>query len=197
MGKHYSALLETHLTDFGPGGAMWRGVHGVVADLPQGILLRLADDAADTVLIKCGLRTEETLQSFLRQIGEIIGPRIRENDLAFFRTLVRILKARSEGPKGKEWLAVLKLTRKELGISARSGRGRKPKPNDLLFAEPRALIELMALRCSEYVNDRTDAPISRKELKDAIEKERGAAIAEFELSRLIKRANIAKFMESR
>ena len=135
-----------------------------------------------------------------------MGKPIYENDASFFRTLALILDARKRAEKGREWEAVAKLTRRQLGIASGSGRGRKSTRYDFSAAMPRAVIVVTLKRIPTHAEPGTftDTPISRDELRRAIQTEQQRAgletqskLKEPELSRLIKTAKITKFMERR
>lgn len=176
------------------GRALWKKLHGVVADIPQGLLIRLTADAWEN---SPGI-TKGQFHDLMKQIGAHTSKAIHENDAQFFRALALILKRRKEGKP------IATLTRKQLGIATGSGRGRKATARNLPTAVPLALLGVLGRRVETHADPGTftDAPISRDELKKAICNEQGKAgseaaveISDKELSRQITRHKIAQFME--
>lgn len=185
-------LVRTEILNYDEGGALWRRLQGLVADLPASPLLRMADDALAIEAPKLSLEDQRYV---LTKIGAHVAFPIQENDAEFFEQLAVVLRAR------REKRPLCNLTAKELGIQR--SRGRKPKPVDLSRAFPLALLELTMKRSKAHAieSEFTDLKISRHELLAAIQSERTKAgligktdICEFELSRWISAFNFQRFM---
>ena len=153
-------LVRTEILNYGEGGALWRRLEGLFADLPASPLLRMADDA---------LREEppqvspEDRSDLLSRIGARTAFPIQENNAEFFEQLAVILRARRESR------ALHSLTAKELGIHR--VRGRKPTRVDLSRAFPLALLGVTMKRSKDHAVDGkfSNLKVSRDELLEAIQ----------------------------
>ena len=179
---HYS-LVEEHVFNNGPGGAIWQCNHGLVADLSFAPVLRMVDDG-----FREGLeRTKAELDELLVRIGAHTAQAVHQNDVDYFRRLAVVLEARKQGR------GLSTLTRKELLLPSRRGRGKTP--HDLSRAFPVALIELTRIRLEPHAKPKelTTARITRDELKRCV-RTRGGTISEQELSRWITAFDFGRFM---
>jgi hypothetical protein len=184
-------LVRTEILNYGEGGALWRRLQGLVADLPASPLLRMTNDA----LAEAPKLPLEDQRYVLTKIGAHVAFPIQENDAEFFEQLAVVLRAR------REKRPLNTLTAKELGIQR--GRGRKAKPVDLSRAFPLALLGLTMKRSKAHAieGEFTDLKISRHEILTAIQSEQLKAgqreppvISETELSRWISNFNFQRFM---
>lgn len=184
-------IVRDHILNYAKGGAIWQRTQGIVADVPAGVVLRIADDAMD----ESQMRTKDAIRDLFTHIGAYIAPCIQQNDAAFFEQMGIILKARAEGRPLKE------LTAKELGI--KQAKGRKRKPIDLSRAFPLALFNATLMRSRDHAAAGmwTDSKITRDELLGLIQDEQKKAglkkpprISKPELSRWITKFNFGEFM---
>jgi hypothetical protein len=179
---HYS-LVEEHVFNDRPGGAIWQCNQGHVADLPLAPVLRMVDSGFQ----EGRWWSNSELDALLGKIGAHAAKAIHENDADYFRRLAVILEARKEGRD------LSTLTRGELLLPPRRGRAKTPR--DLSRAFPVALIELTRIRLEPHATpeELTTARITRDELKRCV-RAKGGTISEQELSRWISAFNFGRFM---
>lgn len=174
---HYQ-LVDTHVFNYRPGGAVWQRNHGLLADLSFAPVLRIVElEMGEGVT-----RTKAEIDELLLKIGAYTALAVQQNNADDIRRLAVVLEARRQGR------SLASLTREELFLPPR--RGRPATPHDLSRAFPLALIEVTRRRLAPHAkpDERTDARITRGELKNLV------SISEQELSRWISKFNFGKYM---
>ncbi len=179
---HYG-LVERHALTHAPDAALWRQLHGHIADYPAGLALRIAWEA----LNDSPHRSNSELTELLAKLGAFTAQAIQESDSIFFRQIAVVIAAKKEGRSSAS------LSRKELFLPRK--RGRPQTPHDLSRVFPMALLKLTGRRFAKHAENGkfTPARITRRELMKQV-REDGGTISEQELSRQLSLFDFGRFM---
>lgn len=190
--EYHFSMMDKHFFAYSSDAAFWKRNHGLVTELPHSILLRDTEEAFGDELRDDRL---EKFKVLLARIGYHTGRAIQKGDVYYFERWVVILKALHE----KRPLS--HLTREELLFPKKIGRPDKPYVLSCTF--PLAVIAVTQRRMREFNKPDafTDAPITREELRMAVQEEQRKAgltgpppISDFTLSRWITRSKLSRFM---